>query len=283
MNVRMIVKAAKVAVPAIAGIGAVAGTIHFVRKGTPKAKEAIQEFKEDIAAVDELLDLIEANPERAEEKGISYNDDDAVNDYYAATFKLARSVIKAYAPAIVCGAVAVGVGAMGVSMFNRAVLKPRAGAATKAKVREQMYRVLANNKVIVSDCAEKRINDAFVHGSTEPGCVAEKLSHLIVNVCVANGMSADDIAKLLANDTDAWTNLMSKIGCGFELNRPTSGGYDWSNVKHWTDMYVLLRAGDECTFYRPWFRRVANSICNGEGTIDGFETFIKSGVFKMFK
>lgn len=123
MNVRMIVKAAKVAVPAIAGIGAVAGTIHFVRKGTPKAKEAIQEFKEDIAAVDELLDLIEANPERAEEKGISYNDDDAVNDYYAATFKLARSVIKAYAPAIVCGAVVVGVGAMGAKKLVPVVKK----------------------------------------------------------------------------------------------------------------------------------------------------------------
>lgn len=283
MNVRMIVKAAKVAVPAIAGIGAVAGTIHFVRKGTPKAKEAIQEFKEDIAAVDELLDLIEANPERAEEKGISYNDDDAVNDYYVATLKLARSMVKAYAPAIVCGAVAVGIGVMGVSMFNRAVLKPRAEAAAKAKVRKQMRRVLADNNVALYTDPEKRINDAFVHGSTEPGCVAEKLSNLIVNVCVANDMSAEDIAKLLANDADTWTDLMSKIGSNIECVRPTTGEFDWSNVKHWTDMYVSLRPTDGITFYRPWFRRVANSICNGEGTIDGFETFIKSGVFEMFK
>lgn len=284
MNANMIIKAAKVAVPAIIGAGAIAGTVHFVRKGLPAAKEIIAETKEDLAAVEEAQKIAAEKPEVLEQKGLTYNSDDVMRDYITIGVKATRGMIKTFAPAIVCGAVVVCVGVMGVYAFNRVVLKPRAEAAVKAKIHKRMGDILTDNNVVLYTRAEKLVNDAFVHGSTEPGCVAEKLSNLIVNVCNANGMSTNDVEKLLANDADTWTNLLGKIDSNIDLNSRAGDTFDWSNVKHWTDMYVEFADADGCLYYyRPWIRKVAKSIRSGEKTIRGFETFVKSGFFNMYK
>lgn len=197
-NTTIIVKTfAPIAIGAIAGIGAAV----IAKKRASKAKEIIDEYKEEIDVIDEAVKIV--SEEETREK---YTEEDELKDRVVVTTKAIKDIVKAYAPVIGLGVLAVGCVVIGCKNCVD-VSKTASKVSNYVNSHDALVNILNSQK---DDCV---VDSAAIHMaySTNP-VYSERIGKIMSLIWEVNDVSATDLINPNSPEWSKFTNITSASG-----------------------------------------------------------------------